>query len=196
MQTKVYFITGNKNKFLEIKAMLPEVEQLELDLDEIQETDARKIIEHKMKEALKKHQGPFIIEDTSLYIKSLNELPGPLIKWFMQKLGAEGIWRVSDANKISKKELLEAGKEFQENSAEARTIIGYAKNEKDIHFFEGSIKGEIVKPTGETSFGWDPIFKPKGYDKTFQEMTKDEKNKISMRRIACEKLKAYLKKDI
>jgi non-canonical purine NTP pyrophosphatase (RdgB/HAM1 family) len=189
---KIYFITGNKNKFLEIKSMLPEVEQLEMDLDEIQETDATKIIEHKMKEALKKRKGEFIIEDTSLYIKSLNDLPGPLIKWFMEKLDNEGLWRISDSNKLGKDKIEQIGEQLEDNSAEARTIIGYAKNEKDIHFFEGTIKGKIVKPSGETNFGWDPIFMPNGYDKTFQEMTREEKNKISMRKIAVEKLKEFL----
>ena len=193
---KLYFITGNKNKFLEIKSMIPELEQLELDLDEIQETDAKKIIEHKMKEALKHHQDSFIIEDTSLYIKSLNNLPGPLIKWFMQKLGNEGIWRISDTSKFGKEKMNEIGKDLEDNGAEAKTIIGYANSKGDIQFFEGSITGKIVKPSGPTNFGWDPIFMPDGYSKTFQEMTKEEKNKISMRRLAVEKLKEYFKKHI
>lgn len=181
-QEKLYFITGNKNKFAEVKAIIPEVEQLEIDLEEIQETDAQKIIQAKLREALKHHKGSFIIEDTSLYLDCLGGLPGPLIKWFMQKLGVKGISAIAE--------------KMKNNRAEAKTIIGYAKNEKDIHFFEGSIKGEIVKPSGETTFGWDPIFKPNGYDKTFQEMTKEEKNQISMRRIAVEKLKMFMNKSI
>jgi non-canonical purine NTP pyrophosphatase (RdgB/HAM1 family) len=177
---KLYFITGNKNKLLEVKAILPFVEQLELDLEEIQETDAHKIIKAKMQEAFKQHKTgeAFIIEDTSLYLDCLNGLPGPLIKWFMQKLGVEGIF--------------EMVKKLGNNKAEAKTIIGYSKNEKEIEFFEGSIKGTIVKPSGPTTFGWDPIFKPDGHDKTFQEMAKEEKNYLSMRRIAVEKLRTHL----
>lgn len=174
----LYFITGNKNKFAEVRAVIPYVEQLEIDLDEIQETDARAIIEHKMREALKHHPGPFMIEDTSLYIESLNGLPGPLIKWFMQKLGVDGISALVD--------------KYENRKAEAKTLIGYARNPSEIYFFEGSIKGEIVRPSGETSFGWDPIFKPEGYDKTFQQMTREEKNAISMRRIAAQKLEEFL----
>ncbi len=189
---KLYFITGNKNKFAEIKAILPDLEQLEIDLDEIQEMDAQAIIKHKMNEALKHHSGPFIIEDTSLYIESLNGLPGPLIKWFMQKLGSKGIWIISDSKKIGKDQVETLIDNSNGNLAEAKTIIGYAKNQNEIHFFEGSIKGEIVKPSGETNFGWDPIFKPDGYDKTFQQMTREEKNSISMRRIAAQKLKDFL----
>jgi non-canonical purine NTP pyrophosphatase (RdgB/HAM1 family) len=178
---KLYFITGNKNKFSEVKAIIPEIEQLELDLEEIQETDAHKIIEAKMSEALKHHKGSFIIEDTSLYLDCLGGLPGPLIKWFIQKIGVKGISDIAE--------------KMKNNRAEAKTLIGYAKNEKDIHFFEGSIKGEIVNPSGKTDFGWDPIFKPSGHTKTFQQMTKEEKNQISMRRIATEKLKEFLTKD-
>jgi inosine triphosphate pyrophosphatase len=189
---KIYFITGNKNKFLEIKAIMPEVEQLNLDLEEIQETDAKKIIEHKLKEALKNRKGNIFVEDTSLYIDSLNGLPGPLIKWFMQKLGNQGIWKISDTKKTKKENLSKLGRNLNKNFAEAKTIIGYARNPKEIYFFEGSIKGEIVQPTGETNFGWDPIFKPLGHSKTFQQMTKEEKNKISMRRIAVDKLKMFL----
>jgi non-canonical purine NTP pyrophosphatase (RdgB/HAM1 family) len=175
---KLYFITGNKNKFLEVKKMLPEVEQLEMDLDELQEFDAHKVIQAKMKEAFKHHSGAFIIEDTSLYLDGLNGLPGPLIKWFMQKLKVEGIYDV--VNKVGN------------FGAEAKTIVGYAKNPDEIHFFEGSIRGVIVSPSGPTSFGWDPIFKPEGSGKTFQEMSKEEKNVMSMRRIAIEKLKEFL----
>jgi non-canonical purine NTP pyrophosphatase (RdgB/HAM1 family) len=176
---KIYFITGNKNKFLEVKSMMPEIEQLKLDLEEIQETDARKIIEAKLKKALEHHEGPLIVEDTSLYLNGMNGLPGPLIKWFLEKLGVDRIYHIT--------------KKLDNTQAEAKTIIGYVSNEKKISFFEGSIKGEIVKPSGKTNFGWDPIFKPEGYNKTFQEMTKEEKNEISMRRKAIEKLKEYLK---
>lgn len=174
----IYFITGNKNKFFEIKAIIPEVQQLEINLDEIQEIDAKKIIEHKLNEAFKHKKGEFIVEDTSLYLAGLNGLPGPLIKWFLGALGNEGIFDI----------VKKTGNDY----AEAKTIIGYAKNPNEIHFFEGSIKGKIVRPTGETSFGWDPIFKPEGYSKSFQELSKEEKNKISMRAIAAEKLKKFL----
>jgi len=59
-------------------------------------------------------------------------------------------------------------------------------------FFEGSIKGTIVAPIAESSFGWDPLFKPDGHDKTFADMTPEEKNAISHRRKALQKLKEFL----
>ena len=174
----LYFITGNKNKFSEAKAILGEVEQLEIDLPEIQSADAHEIIRAKLKEALHHHDGEFIIEDTSLYFDCLGGLPGPLIKWFLGALGAAGLTEITA--------------KLGNPAAEAKTIIGHAKNHDELFFFEGSIKGKIVAPRGETTFGWDPIFLPDGYDKTFAEMSRNEKNGISMRRIALNKLKEFL----
>ena len=60
-------------------------------------------------------------------------------------------------------------------------------------FFEGICKGEILKEKqGETGFGYDPIFKPEGYDQSFAEMSADEKNKISHRGLAIQKLITFL----
>ena len=81
---KLYFVTGNKTKFEEVRAMVSNVEQVDIDLPEIQEIDAREIIRFKLQEALKRAEGSFIVEDTSLYMDCLNGLPGPLVKWFLK----------------------------------------------------------------------------------------------------------------
>ena len=130
----IYFITGNKDKFSEAKSILEDLEQLNVDLPEIQEIDAKKIIQHKLLTALNNYPDKeFIVEDTSLYINSLNGLPGPLIKWFLKSIGDHGVSKLVS----------------EENEAEGRTLIGYAKNKDEIYFFEGSIKGKIVNPRGE-----------------------------------------------
>ena len=176
----LYFITGNKDKFAEVKAILPDVKQLNIKLREIQEIDARKIIKAKLLEAFKYRKAEFIVEDTSLYLECLNGLPGPLVKWFLKAIGNEGLFNIV--------------KKLGNNRAEAKTIIGYAKNPKKIYYFEGSIKGKIISPRGKFGFGWDPIFQPDGFSKSFAELTQEEKNKISMRRIALEKLKKFIEK--
>lgn len=175
----LYFITGSKNKFTEVQAVLPDVEQMDLDLVEIQELDAHKIIAAKLAEARKTHTtGALIVEDTSLYFDALKGLPGPLIKWFMKTVGNEGLYKIAQS--------------FGNHGAEAKTIIGYVDDKGSVEFFEGVVKGTIVEPRGDTNFGWDPIFIPEGYDKTFAELTPEEKNSISMRRMAVEKLKTHL----
>ncbi|MFA5259250.1 MAG: non-canonical purine NTP pyrophosphatase [Candidatus Pacearchaeota archaeon] len=175
----VYFITGNSKKFEEASQIIQGIEKLDIDLPEIQELDPRKIIEEKLKEARKNHSGEFFCEDTSVYLECLNGFPGPLIKWFKKSIEIDGIYCL-----VSK---------YENNNAVAKTIIGYSKGE-EINFFEGEIKGKIVSPRGKRDFGWDPIFQPNGHDKTMAEMTLEEKNKISMRKQALEKLNEYLKK--
>lgn len=173
---KIIFLTGNQGKLSEATSIIPEIEGIEIDLPEVQEIDAKKIIENKLKEAAKHLEDNLIVEDTSLYLDGLGGLPGPLIKWFMKTIGNEGLVKIADS--------------FG-NKAEARTWIGYLNNGK-VEFFEGVIKGTIVEPRGENGFGWDAIFQPEGYEKTFAEMTMEEKNELSMRKIAFQRLKDYL----
>mgnify|MGYP001574770121 CR=1 FL=1 len=157
------------------------VEQLDIDLPEIQDIDAKNIIRVKLMEAFNHQEGEFIVEDTSLYLECLKSLPGPLIKWFLKTIGSEGLFNLAE--------------KLGDNRAEAKTIIGYAKNREELYFFEGLVTGKIVAPIGKSNFGWDPIFQPDGCDKTFAEMTVEEKNKVSMRKFAVEKLKDFLSND-
>jgi non-canonical purine NTP pyrophosphatase (RdgB/HAM1 family) len=173
----IYFITGNAGKLSEAQSIIPEIEGYDVDLHEIQEIDAHAIIRAKLLEGLKHRDGELVVEDTSLYFDALNGLPGPLIKWFLKTIGNDGLYNLVE--------------KLGNNKVQAKTLIGYAKNADEIEFFEGIVEGKIVAPVG-TGFGWDPIFKPVGHDKTFGQMDFDEKNAISMRKIAFEKLKEYL----
>jgi len=177
----LYFITGNKEKFREAKTILYDLRQMNIDLPEIQSINPKEIIRTKLKEAFKHRRGEFIVEDTSLYLDCLNGLPGPLIKWFMGTIGNEGLYKIAE--------------KLGNNKAEAKTVIGYARDNENIYFFEGKIEGKIVSPRGKYGFGWDTIFKVSGLDKTFAELTIEEKNKISMRRKSFEKLKKFLNKN-
>ena len=177
----LFFVTGNNKKFEEAQLILPNLKQLNIDLPEIQEIDARKIVENKMKEALRHKKGEIVIEDTSLYLDCLNGLPGPLIKWFTKTVKIDGLAKIA--------------KKLENNRAQAKTIVGYAKNPQEIYFFEGVIKGNIIAPRGErVIFGWNSIFQPIGNSKTFAEMDLAEKNKLSMRGLAFQKLKKFLEK--
>jgi XTP/dITP diphosphohydrolase len=107
-----------------------------------------------------------------------NGLPGSLIKWFLESVGTEGILSMLENEKNRK--------------AIAKTSIGFFDGIK-THLFTGTISGTISKNVqGVSGFGWDPIFIPDGYDKSFAEMTSVEKNAISMRRLALEQMKLEL----
>lgn len=174
----ISFITGNKKKFEEMKRLVPEVEQLDIDLPEIQSMNFREIIEAKLQEALKHHSGGCIVEDTSVNMDCLQGLPGPFIKWFLQALGPGG--------------LAEIAQKHENDRVSVTVMIGYAEHPEKIQYFEGTAFGRVVTPRGEAGYGWDPIFMPDGFDQTYAEMGPEAKSKISARRIATDKLLAFL----
>ena len=177
------FITGNKNKFEEVAAALApvKIEQVKIDLDEIQDLDPHNIIRHKLKAAFKHHSAEFIIEDVSLFLDCLGgKLPGPLVKWFNVTVKDEGIYKITRA--------------MRESGATVKVILAYAKNPKEVVFFESTVKGNIVKPKGKGSFGFDPVFKPRGSNKTLADLKAENNFSFSPRVKAIIKLKKYLEK--
>lgn len=175
----LFLITGNLNKYHEYKALVPSIRLFYKDLPEIQHLNEKKILKAKILEAFQYKTGRFIVEDTWVHLEALSGMPGPFAKWFMKALG--------------QKKICEVVQKMGDNRAYARTLIAYAKNKKEIHYFEGVSKGKIVSPKGKAGFGWDPIFQPDGFSKTYSEMTMEEKLSINMRRKAVEKLMAFLK---
>lgn len=178
---KIYFITGNNHKFREVQIFIPSLEKLDIDLPEIQEVNANEIIRAKLVSAFMFEQNEFIVEDTSLYCDCLNGLPGPLIKWFLKSIGVEGLFSLSQR--------------LGNANATAKTIIGYARSRDEMFFFEGVLHGKLVFPRGSNGFGWDSIFIPIGCKKTLAEMDENEKNNISMRRIALNKMRDFMSKN-
>ena len=138
------------------------------------------MIAHKLTEANKKYERTLFCEDTSLELECLGGLPGPYIKWFIGSIGIEG--------------LSELALKYENTAATAKATIGYSDENNKQHFFVGEVVGTIVSPRGDTSFGWDPIFLPDGHEKTYGEMSREEKNSVSHRRQALEKLKVFLNK--
>lgn len=174
----IYFVTGNKDKFREAKALIPELEQIEIDLPEEQELNPEVIIAKKLEIAEKYAKGSYIVEDTSLYLEGMNGFPGPLVKWLRKSIKNTGIYELATR--------------LDNNRAIAKTVIGYKKNNEEPIYFEGTIEGKIVKPYGNDGFGWDAIFKPNGLDETFAEMGDEFKPEFSMRTKAFQKLKEHL----
>lgn len=174
----LYFITSNKGKFEEVQAALPWVEQLDIELPEIQGLDGEALVRAKLAAAAEHHAGQFIVEDTSLYIDALNGLPGPLGKWFLKAVGADGLYRMAEA--------------FGGGRAVARSVFGYRSETGDTYCFVGEVAGRIVPPRGASGFGWDVIFQPDGHERTFAEMDFSERRSVKMRGIALEKLKNFL----
>lgn len=104
---------------------------------------------------------------------------GPYIKWFLGKLGPEGLHKML------------AG--FDDKSCSAITSIGYAEKQTDVvQCFQGITEGIVVSPRGDHGFGWDSCFQPNGHTQTYAEMSSELKNKISHRNKAIIKLREFL----
>jgi len=178
---QLLFVTGNKNKVREVERVLGfSVEQIEIDLPEIQAINVQTVIEAKAKSAYHQVGRAILVEDTGLSIKAWNGMPGALITWFLKSVGNEGICRMLEG--------------FEDRQATAETWIGFYDG-KHVESFFGITNGTIAEsPRGTKGFGWDSLFIPDGFNKTFAELTEDEKAHISMRTEAVLKLKAYLGK--
>lgn len=172
---------GNANKLKETNAILgaeAELTSKALDLEEVQGT-VDEVTTAKAKTAAAIIGGPVLVEDTALCFNGLNGLPGPYIKWFLGSLGNQGLF-----------DLLY---KFEDKTAQAICTFGYCAGPgQEVQLFQGIQEGTIVAPRGEANFGWNPIFEPKGYDKTYAEMDGELKNSISHRFIALKKLRVFL----
>lgn len=177
----MWMLSSNPSKFQEIADMIPGLQRLGMDLPEIQHSDPVWVIRAKLDaaKAQEEDKRPLFVEDTSLGLHCLNGLPGPFIKWFLDKMGSSGVANIAV--------------NFNESRATARTMIGLLDEDNKVQFFEGLIDGRIVVPRVKTTFGWDNIFVPDGHGTTFAEMTAVEKNAISMRKMAVDKLIAYIR---
>ena len=180
------FATSNKNKVLEIKKVLPKEFNIK-SLDDIgfceEIPENENTIEgnaiFKANYIYKKYNLNVFADDTGLEVDSLNGKPG------VHSARYAGISKNSTDN-INK--LLKKLKNKKNRKARFKTIIALILNSK-IYTFEGVIECIITKkPKGENGFGYDPVFIPSGYTKTFGELSIEEKNSISHRSLAMNKL--------
>jgi XTP/dITP diphosphohydrolase len=172
-------ITGNLGKVAEFERLLGfEFDHQKIDLPEIQTTDVREVVRAKAQLAYEKLGSPVLVDDAGLVIKAWGELPGALIKWFIDNVGNDGI--IGMLGNSSR-------------AAYVITALGYC-DENGAKIFTGITEGKIADtPRGENGYGYDAIFVPTGQTKTFAEMTSKEKDKISMRAKAVKQLKLALK---
>jgi len=180
----ITFVTGNAKKLEEVKAIIGasssfSLRNQKLDLPELQ-GEPEDIAKEKARLAAIEIGGPTLVEDTSLCFNALNGLPGPYIKWFLEKTGHEGL-----------NNLLAA---YADKSAYAQCIFAYSTGpeDKDPMVFVGRTHGVIVPARGPTDFGWDPVFQPDGFDQTYAELDKATKNTISHRFRALDKFRSHI----
>lgn len=188
---KLVFATNNQHKLQEIKEILKgkfEVVSLkEINFfDEIEEP-FETLHENALQKARVVHQFcglDVFSDDTGLEVDVLNGAPGV----YSARYAGENCSFQDNINK-----LLNALNLEENRKAKFRTVIALILNNKE-YTFDGVVEGEITKEqSGSEGFGYDPIFKPEGFETTFAEMTSEAKNNISHRGRAVQKLTTFLK---
>ena len=182
---EITFVTGNKKKLEEVVAILGgdslpfSIISAKIDLPEMQGADPVEVSLEKCRLAAEQVQGPVLVEDTSLCYNALQGLPGIYIKWFLDKLGHEGL-----------NNLLAA---YPDKSAYAQCIFCLSLGPGSTPVaFVGQTPGRIVPARGPLDFGWDPIFLPDGFEQTYAELSNDAKNSISHRFRSLQKVQEFL----
>ena len=204
---KIVFATNNQHKLSEIRSILGEsIEVLSLkdigcDVD-IPETGTT-LEENALQKAQYVYDHYHIdcfADDTGLEVDALNGAPGIYSARYASMANDSSASHDSEANMAR---LLKELGENNNRKARFRTVIALIQKRnicecgctaiKEVHQFEGIVEGEIIRERrGGEGFGYDPIFKPDGYDQTFAELGMDIKNNISHRARAVQKLANYL----
>lgn len=187
---QIVFATNNLNKLKEVQAMLPtNIHILSLldigcteDIPEMQDTIEGNAIQKA--QFIKDHYGyNCFADDTGLEVEALNNQPG------VYSARYAGLRRNADDNMTL---LLKNLENKTNRKAQFKTVIALCLNNQ-LHTFTGVCKGEITQQKrGDKGFGYDPIFKPFGYDQTFAEISLETKNQISHRGKAIRQLVDFL----
>ena len=188
---KLVFATNNQNKIFEIQKILPpsfdilslkDINCLE-ELPETQDTIEGNALQ-KSSYVLNHYHYDCFADDTGLEIEALEGEPGV----YSARYAGPQRNTVDNIEKV-----LHKLKDHHHRNAQFKTVISLQLKGK-VYSFEGICKGRITENIqGTGGFGYDPIFKPDGYDLTFAEMPLPHKNKISHRGRAVTKLMSFLK---
>ena len=192
MLNKLCVATTNKGKLKEIKALLPEyeilgIDDLGIDFDVCEDGDTFAANSYKKADALFKLTGLSVMaDDSGLCVDALSGAPGI----YSARYGGEDGNDEKNNDKLLK--LLD-GVPAKERTAKFVSVITMVYPDGTVLSARGECPGRIITvPTGDGGFGYDPLFVPEGYDKTFAQLTPEEKNAISHRAAALAELEKLL----
>lgn len=182
----VFFATNNINKFNEARRVLSRykiaVGMLRVKTMEIQSESLEEIAKASVIHAFQQCRLPIVVEDAGLFVEALNGFPGPYASYAYKTIGNEGLLKLMEKTPNRK--------------AKFQSVVAFLSEKMESPMcFKGEVLGEITEKVrqGTSDFGFDPIFKPLGSDKTFAEMSVDEKNKHSHRAMAFQKFAGWYK---
>ncbi|AWR97152.1 XTP/dITP diphosphatase [Acidianus sulfidivorans JP7] len=178
---EIKIVTGNKRKFEELNEIAKQynikLSMINLPKFEIQADSLEEVVRHAASVIYTMLHEPVILEDSGLFIEALNGFPGPYTKFAKKTIDINGILRLMT--------------NIENRNAYFKTALAYV-DDSIIKIFDGEVHGKIsYEARGKEGFGFDPIFIPDGCNKTFAELSLEEKNKYSHRSRAFRKFLEY-----
>jgi len=166
------FVTTNEGKFREAQRIASEfgieLEQVPLPYLEIQSDKLEDIARVGAQQAYAMLKRPCFVEDSGLFIEALKGFPGTFSSYVFKTIGNHGILKLME--------------NIENRSAEFRSTVGYCERGTEVFVFTGIVRGRIsTEIRGTGGFGYDPIFIPDGEERTFAELSTEEKNTLSHR---------------
>ena len=191
---KLFLASGNSHKIVELRQLLrpygvelkstldyPDAEEVVVDQPDLQGNALKKARHWHKKTGL-----PSLSDDTGLEVEALDGAPGV---YSARYAGEQATYEDNT------KKLLNELKTTDSRAAQFRTVIAFIDEQGDEHLFEGICRGSITREKrGDKGFGYDPVFLPEAYDRTFAELNSEEKNRISHRGRAMAAFLEYVSK--
>jgi XTP/dITP diphosphohydrolase len=185
---RLTFVTGNAGKLRELQAQLAplgvEVVQDPRGYPEVQAETLAEVAEAGARHLLAAGlEPPFVLEDSGLFVAALRGFPGVYSRHALETIGCSGLLK------------LLADVERETRTAAFRAHLLYVDPAGALHGFEGVCPGRIAeRAAGTGGFGFDPVFQPRGHDRTFAEMDASEKASLGHRGQAVRAFLAFLEK--
>lgn len=176
---KLILVSSNPNKGIEAERILGvPLLRVSISLPEIQAATVEEVTRYKLEVARSRGYNRMIVEDVSLGFDELGNFPGPYVRWLLEAAGGTGLAVIAYA--------------LRNRTARAQCCVAYWDGNEG-HVFNGECVGEVlVEARGTQNFGWDAWFQPRGSEKTYAEMSPDEKDQHSHRGDAYRKLAKHL----
>ena len=172
---RLYFVTASENKFNDYQFLLGKLANLiwhRYNVEDVVTKDIEILLRRKVAAIQPRLPYlPFLVEQTNLMIRAWRNLPGNVAGLFIDGVGVAGISKMLQP--------------FGDRTATAVTKLAYHSPDGRVAVFTGQLSGTIAeKPAGQPIFGWDAIFIPNGHDRTLAEMSIEQRNSISTRKLA------------
>jgi XTP/dITP diphosphohydrolase len=178
---QINLITSNLSKVREFKAILEpqiKINHIEKEYKELRSDDPEEIAEESAKRLSEELQKPVVVEDSGLFIKALKDFPGTCSSYIHKRIGLKGILKLMEG--------------VEDRDCFYKSAVAYCEPSKEPISFLGTEDGTVAKEEkGIHGFGHDPIFIPKGSEKTYGEIPNNESIK-KFRKLAAQRLKRHL----